>query len=310
MRVDFDPDELLNFDGSIAFTPSTSDARAPGTISLTGTVIPDKQVDRSTGKEDNSKNSYFINLTGSTFQAANGRVSFLFTGNMTQSTPIDNTTSDHTTTALESLGFNPKLTLTGNINTTGVVPIVKMTSGSVTPDTVAAHVLHNSVPAPTTTTPINVVVSQTKPSITNPAAAGAAPAGGSSAKNNAAAPSSSSTQFSSLINFIVSYGLNGGPNWTLKKFKGPSGGGGGGSSSSSGGSGGGGGGGSLASISRTDTDTLSITFVAACKNAENSQNPKDFWQALPHCDQNAVATAKSIGDTVNRSNFLIQRLGP
>jgi hypothetical protein len=305
MRVDFDPDELLNFDGSIAFTPSTSDARAPGTISLTGTVIPDKQVDRSTGKEDNSKNSYFINLTGSTFQAANGGVSFLFTGNMTQSTPTDDA-------SLATLGFSPKLTLTGIINTSGPVPIVTITSGSVTPDTAAAHVLNGNPPTLSNTPkPINVVVSRTKPPITNPAAAGgAAPAGGSSAKNNAAAPSSSSTQFSSLINFIVSYGLNGGPNWTLKKFKGPSGGGGGGSSSSGGSGGGGGGSGSLASISRTDTDTLSITFVAACKNAENSQNPKDFWQALPHCDQNAVATAKSIGDTVNRSNFLIQRLGP
>jgi uncharacterized membrane protein YgcG len=308
MRINFDPETILNFNGSLAFTPSTSDAQAPGTLNLTGTVVPEGQVNKTTGTEDDSKNAYFLNLTGSTFQAANGVVSFLLNGNMTQSVPTDDL-------QLGSLGFSPKLALTGTIDASTPPPTVKITSASVTPDTAAAH--FTGKPPALGTLPIPVDISQSELKPTGPAASGTPqPAGGASAKNNASTPSSSSTQFSSVINFIVSYGLNGGPNWTLQTFKGPSAGGGGGGGSgggsgSSGGSGGGGGGsGSLVSVSRTDTDTLSITFVAACKNAENSQNPRDFWQALPHCDQNSILNAKNTGDSVNRSNFVIQRLGP
>jgi hypothetical protein len=69
--------------------------------------------------------------------------------------------------------------------------------------------------------------------------------------------------------FTITTGINGGPNWTLTKFKGPSAGGGagaGGGGAGAGGAGAGGAGGSqgLLNASRRVQDTLVITFIPIC----------------------------------------------
>jgi hypothetical protein len=96
--------------------------------------------------------------------------------------------------------------------------------------------------------------------------------------NNSSKPPT--TSFSAQVQFLVSEGLNGGPNWKLINFQGPAGGGGGGSaggggggsgsgSGSGGGSGansssGGGGGQQLLNFNRTATDLLLVTFTPTC----------------------------------------------
>jgi len=124
-------------------------------------------------------------------------------------------------------------------------------------------------------------------------------------KGGAANASAGTTQFGSFVNFIVSYGLNGGPNWTLATFKGPSGGGGGGGGGGGSSGSGGGGGGQLLNISRQDTDSLTITFVAACqdKGAKAATPFTTYWDSIPRCDQLGTLqqSAAAIG---TQSNFL------
>jgi hypothetical protein len=92
-----------------------------------------------------------------------------------------------------------------------------------------------------------------------PGAAGAAGAAGSAG--------GATSSFGAAVTFNVVAGLNGGENWTLLQYKGPSGGGGGGGPS--GGSGGGsGGGGQPLSVTRTATDILTITYAPTCKTNE------------------------------------------
>lgn len=115
------------------------------------------------------------------------------------------------------------------------------------------------------------------------------------------------------MNFLLSYGINGGPNWTLRRFKGPSGGGGGSSGSaggSSSGGGGGGGGGQLANINRSDTDSLTITFVAACQDSQ-VLTPTSYWDTLPVCDsygllKGAAANAGAYYNTLSLSGKGLQ----
>ncbi|HEY1614507.1 MAG TPA: hypothetical protein VGF97_12525 [Rhizomicrobium sp.] len=84
------------------------------------------------------------------------------------------------------------------------------------------------------------------------------------------------TSFSSLVDFTVLEGANGGPSLSLLHFRvgSASGGGGGGSGSmggsgsSGGGSGGGSGSGQIFSASRSTTDTLNVTFTATCREDE------------------------------------------
>jgi hypothetical protein len=84
---------------------------------------------------------------------------------------------------------------------------------------------------------------------------------------------SGSTSFSSKIDFTIIDGVNGGPSWTLLKWKiggGAGGGGGGGGGGGAGGgagaaaAGGGGGGGQMLNWNRTVVDSLVITLTPTC----------------------------------------------
>jgi hypothetical protein len=93
--------------------------------------------------------------------------------------------------------------------------------------------------------------------------------GGGNTGGGAAGQAGNAT-FSSKIDFSVVEGINGGPNYSILRFKGPGGGsgagGGGGAGGAGGGAaGGGGGGGQLISANRTALDSLSVTFSPTCR---------------------------------------------
>jgi hypothetical protein len=245
----------LKFVGNISFTPSTVDTKAPGTVSLTGKLT-----------SDDRQNNYFASLSGSTIQQSEtGKVTFSLSGTMSK------LEGDHTD-QWSRLGFGPKLNLAGSINHKYDATSIKL-AGNVTPDPAGTEIV--------VTQPSNA--SGTVKSLSG--GGGGSGAGGST-KASGAASGGGSTLFGSLVNFILSYGINGGPNWTLTRFKGPSA----GSSS-------------LVNLSRTDTDTLTITFVPACKNGPNIRTPRNFWESLPHCDSWSRAAAASSGFA---NNTLIQ----
>jgi hypothetical protein len=116
-------------------------------------------------------------------------------------------------------------------------------------------------------------------------------------------------QFSTQIDFTITAGISGGPNWTLSHFKGPnagSGGSGGGSGSSggsgsggssggsgsggtggSGGAGGSGGNSSFANVNRQTKDTVVVTFIPVCIREEYF--PKDWLTDLRCVDRLCTA---------------------
>jgi hypothetical protein len=275
--------------GNMTFTPSTTEATAPGTVTFTGTGTAD----------DGTK--YFINLTGSAVQPSKySNIIFSLSGTMAKLR--DGTKRDEPRRADWSgtLGFAPSLSLAGTINYKHEPGSLAISAGSTKSEKGGD---------PITVTPEGRP--QTGPQRTGQPSAGAGAfggggggGGGGGAAKTSGAPSAGSTLFGTIVSFIVSYGLNGGPNWTLMTFKGPSGGGGGGGGGGgSSGGGGGGGGGQLANLSRTNTDTLTITFVAACKNEPNKSRPTNYWESLPRCDEYARAGAVSLGAA---NNLLIQ----
>jgi hypothetical protein len=117
--------------------------------------------------------------------------------------------------------------------------------------------------------------------------AGGSPSGGAAnlTAKSAASSSASTTQFGSLVTFAITYGVNGGPNWTLSTFKGPAG--------------GVGPGGQLISATRTHTATMQITFVAACKDGNNPQELDTFWKSVPKCNGTQQAQAAAAGQAIN-----------
>ena len=95
--------------------------------------------------------------------------------------------------------------------------------------------------------------------------------------------------FGSTVDFTIVYGLsNVGPTWTLTHFKGPGGGsgggGGGGAAGASGGASGGGGSGGaqgLLTLTRTNKDTLIISFAPVCPTPSTCPIPKPAFEPTP-----------------------------
>jgi uncharacterized membrane protein YgcG len=282
--------------GSISISPSTTDPHALGSATLTAST---------------SALGSLINLTGSTLiisEQQHGKtirhLALSLTGNV-QFSRGDNATK---------LGYSPKL------NVIGTIPIkddwdydlstpVKLT-GVLSPDTATGN--SNADFCKGGACDVTLIFESTSPiSFRGLPAAGFLAGGGGGAagapSKGAVAPvATGSSQFSSYVNFVISSGLNGGPNWVLKTFKGPSGGGGGGggggSSSGGGSSGGGGGGGQLLSATRTNTDSLTITFVAAC---QDKQKPvaSSYWDTLPVCDYLGILKSGA-ANTATQYNIL------
>lgn len=124
----------------------------------------------------------------------------------------------------------------------------------------------------------------------------AGPSGGSKGGASAGASPAGSTSFGSTVDFTLVYGLNGGPNWTLTHFKGPA-------PSSP-----------LLTASRTETNTMNITFVPACRTTDPAAAddlaliaPKltDFWSTLSPCDADNVNVGSATA-AANQLNLLLR----
>lgn len=232
---------------------------------------------------------YIVSLTGSSLATSNQNISkFQLSGNMTK---------ESTTATPQDMGFSPNLSLAGTVDTSsskhshpaGISAQLSITSGLVTPSSeLTSQKKYTFAVTGPSKAPLKSVQPHAAPNFTvqNFAAPGTA-TGTISGKTNAPA-SSNATQFSSLVSFTLSYGVNGGPNWTLSTFKGP---------------GGGGSAGQLFNASQTHTDTLTITFVAACQKDGNFKEYDTYWQTIPKCDGTQEAVASAIG---YQNNLLIQ----
>lgn len=256
--------------GGVGFTVSPPTTGSQGTLTLTGTAT------------DNRGFGYFVSLTGSTYKSPNGgALPYSISGNLTR--------TRGPSTADINLGVNPKITLAGNIDISKPLLNIQIKSGSITPDSSTGTAAIPGLWIPTGTGLLNLEGKVSRDYVTpfslSPMFAGAATtgAGGSSGSGGAKASASatgsagsSTTQFSTFDNFQLSYGLNiGGPTWTLKTFKGPAG------ATSP-----------LLTLNRSDTDTLTITFVPACKQGgQNNLTPTTFWQAIPVCDSSGTLQA-------------------
>jgi hypothetical protein len=212
-----------------------------------------------------------VSLSGSTFPPAKGdasKLSLTLSGTMTQVTAGQDVTQ---------LGFGPKIAFAGTVSSN--YDVLKLKSGVVNADSSSLP----TSPKPPTYFSLHLS-SKEKDKIYRPQqlsksyspfivtsasmlGSGSGGGGGGSPKAGGSSSSAGTSQFSSQIVFTISYGVNGGPTWSIRTFKGP-----------------GAGSGPLASLSRTNTDTLSITFVPACSNSAPSLTPKNYWQSLPQCE--------------------------
>jgi hypothetical protein len=273
-----DPSTTLAFKGTVNFAPP-SDPQLPGTMSFTGEAL------------NGAKAEYLVSLTGSTIDAADARPSksantkekFLLSGTMTREVSIG---------VPAGLGFAPSVTLIGFVERKGGTDdyTLSITGGQISPSSETGGKYIYSVSAPPNA-PLRNLKKHFQAEVAFIAAATGGGAATTTVTAKAASPASSNTtQFSSLISFTLGLSANGGPNWTLSTFKGP---GGGGSS------------GQLLSGGRTTTDTLSLTFVAACQNPSNHPITKfnTYWDTIPKCNGTQQAVASAIG---YQNNQLIQ----
>ncbi|NYI25011.1 hypothetical protein FHS93_003963, partial [Sphingobium francense] len=110
------------------------------------------------------------------------------------------------------------------------------------------------------------------------------------------------TSFQSIINFAVTYGASGGPNWTLVHFKGPGGGAGGGGPSGS----------NLLGYTRTHSDNLKITFSPTCRSPgatpddhrKGDAAPLSFWAEVPVCTGTGTEQKQIIASGAQTNNVL------
>jgi len=256
----------LKLTGSVTYSPSSSELQAPGTVTLTGTLANDQG------------DSYLTYLTGSTF-LSQGNNSITLSGALTQAS-ISNISGPDT----NKLGFAPKLSLSGT--TGGDFSGFVLNSAVITVDTSTTTLTGDAAKFYQFT-----ITQPSQGSRARVAQAPSAPAPGGSAKGGGATSGGGGgTQFSSQVVFTLSYGVGGGVNWTLQRFNGP----------------GAGNTNSLVGASRTATDTLTITFVAACRNHSPTLKPQDYWQSLPQCDVYGAGQKQAAAATGAFTNQLMQ----
>ena len=158
-------------------------------------------------------------------------------------------------------GFNPTVTLSGTIpyaDPTKYVPELKL-AGIIAPATNSDYAR--------ATQPIRIQL--TVPTEAPRAlAAGASPA----AKGGPSASSSGGTSFGSLVDFVLVYGINGSPSFTWKHLKTITG-----------------AGAPFINAMRTRTDSMAITFVAACRNdTPHIPLAMSYWDSVGVCDQHSI----------------------
>jgi hypothetical protein len=293
----------LRLSGIMNFAPA-SDPLQPGTMTFAGNA--------ETYKDGHPTNdTYVVSLQGSTVNNPNERsnVKFTLSGSMTRDSqvPAENSMA-------AQLGYNPSISLVGAVTYQGkLVRGVKDTRGVLTPssekqgpggDRSLIYNIHKPDDEKSgaahdfnTKKMRNQVASEKFPpagiaarpgggggSGSSGGSSGGGGGGGATPVKTASISSASGTQFGSLVQFTIAYGLNGGPNWTLQKFRGPGG--------------GSGAGGNLFGLSRQRTDTLQITFVAACNDEANVQSINTYWDSIPKCNGTQQAAAGALGQSL------------
>lgn len=272
--------ELLQ--GTLQFAPQAPGSSTPGAASLSGIV--------SLKDANGVKSQYLATWTGGVLpQIGSGAqpVYFSLSGNLT---PLPDAAgnpalSDATT---KDWGYSPNVTLTGSIDSEYRLSQLHL-AGTLT---AASNSLYEKA------APITI---QIQP----PAAVGgrfAAPATSTAVKGGSASSGGAGgTSFGSLVDFTLIHGLNGGPNWSFTRFKGPAA---GGSTP-------------LLAAMRTKTDSLAITFVATCQNFDSfSKLPPrigNYWQSIGACNpdnrdaqQNGAAVGYQNNSLMILRNFLVK----
>jgi hypothetical protein len=275
--------------GILQFAPQSPGASTPGTVSLSGTV---------TLGHSGLQSTYVVNWSGSTLpqmgNPPNGTVYFSLTGTLTPVPGSDGLAGQTS----KIWGYSPTISLTGSIDSTSYGLDTLKLSGILGP---AANSQYEKADLITMT-----LVPPPKPKLAPPVGGGgpgggpgAAGAGGAGAgvKGGASSPSAAGgTSFGSLIDFVLVYGINGGPNWTFQRFKGPAS----------------GGMTPLLSATRTKTDSLAITFVATCQDFDSfSKVPTKFgkyWDSIGACNPtNTIAQQQGASVGYQNNSLMILR---
>ena len=257
--------------GTFLFVPPAAGALTPATVTLNGVVTLTYQA---------KPFRYVANLSGAVEQSAAGKY-FSITGSLN---PVSHDALADS--SLKKLGFNPTVTLTGSLDSSYDVEAL---SGIITPGGGAFR----------TSPPPAQISFGAKPTIPTGgqkryALSSTSSSGGSKA-STASGSTAQGTSFGSLVDFIFSVGVNGGPNWTLTHLKGPAGSGGTGPA-----------GGQLAGINRMNTDSLTITFVASCQNPDDvGRGPASYWEAIGPCDDLGTAQQQSAYFGVQNNYLMI-----
>jgi hypothetical protein len=272
----------VTLSGNVNFAPG-SDPEIPGAISFSG---------RARG----GNSSYIMNLTGSTIELSEKKGSeleFTLSGAMTLEGSADSDIA-------KAFGYNPTISLVGVVDSSKqIVRGLTNVRGLLTVSAeLSVAQKHYNIAGPSGSKAGGGVAFKSsevksKPELatgytTNIAPSSSANPAGASASTtvkSTASSSAGSTQFGSFVNFMITYGVNGGPSWTVSTFKGP----GGGSGTN----------GQLLSATRTNTATLQLEFVAACNDDNNFQRINTFWQSVPKCNGTQQAQAAATGQALN-----------
>jgi hypothetical protein len=274
------------FTGKVIFVAPAPGASAADTVTMTGRAT----ITSDTG----AAGPYIVNLTGSTVQATRSdgadKLAFVLTGNFVAESNVGDVKIGS-----KPLGFNPAVSLLGWIDKTYGARSLEL-NGIITPATFQATPLPLSL-KPGHTDRLTALMLQ--PFTTQSLAATAGSAGGGARSSASTTSGSAGTSFGTLVDFTLVYGLNLGPNWTLTNFKGPGGGGGSGSSGSSSG------GGQPVSASRTNLDSMSITFTPTCQNSAGQPPYTTFWQSIPICNIYDPAQRQNAVNQGTQNNLLM-----
>ena len=280
--------------GTLVVSPSAPNTIGAAPVAFTGAYSVTDKVSKKTAV-------YSVSLAGSILFPPTTPLQFSLTG----SGVFDRFNSDWDASST-NLGLAPTFSLTGKINDDydatklqlkGYVGIANNAFMDTVTFPAPGTVITQDIPLPHPELPklfglpANIVAQVA-------GAGGAGASKGASSGASATAGASTGASFGSLISFAVVKGANGGPNWSLTKFKA------------------GGGTTQLLNAMRTRTDSLTISFVPSCQKLDPSMPPpvttvKKFWNSIAVCDDAGAAWALSQAQGfLNNAQITLKNLTP